>query len=157
MNRSNSRSTPNPLPLFHATVRPDLTAFCASFIAPLALRLSTNTTTAVLPLRRTSLAHSAGKALSSSSTTPSAITSASFLFLFLPLISPSPPSSIRLSCFQRLCSGRAGTEESKSTLSTLAPPSSFANSARMLVSDESIGMFATKRLRSAVAVYALGS
>lgn len=153
----NLRSTPNPLPAFHCTARPLLTAAWISFSAPLALLLSTNTTTAALPLRRTSLAHSAGSALSSSSTTPSATTSASFRLRFLPRCPASISSSPRFSCFQRLCSGRAGTEASKSTLSTRAPPSCSANRARMLDSEASIGTFATNRLRSAVAVYALGS
>lgn len=145
------RSTPSPLPLFHSIVRPALTALCISFNAPRALRLSTNTTTAALPLRLTSPLHSVGNALSSSSTTPSATTSASFLFRFLPRCS-SPSSASRLSVFQRLCSGRAGTEASKSTLSTRAPPNCSAKSARMLVSEASMGTFATKRLRSAVGV-----
>jgi hypothetical protein len=142
------RSTPNALPALQAILFPLLTTAWISFSAPRALRLSTNTTTAALPLRLTSPAHRLGSALSSSSTTPSATTSTSLLLRFLLRCSSS---SSRRSAFHRLCSGAAGTLESNSTLSTRAPPSWVAKSARRDDSVASMGVFARKRLRSVVA------
>ena len=145
----NERSTPTTpaSPPIHLTLRPSLTALCTSPNAPFRLSLSTNTTTAQLPLCLSSPFHTLGNALSSSSTTPSATTFSS-LFRLRPLCAPVSTSSVFLpSSLNRLCAGAAGIAESKSTLSTRRPPSWSAKSWRMFDSEASMGTLAMKRLR----------
>lgn len=142
----------------HATSLPSLTAAQILLHAPLALLLSTKITTAPLPLFASAQGHIAGKALSSSSTTPSATsTSSSALFLFLFFASLDCPPVLNVPLFHRLYSFRAGTQASKSTRSTIDPPSCSWNSARMLVSEASMGTLAMKRLRSSVEERRVGS
>jgi hypothetical protein len=136
---SSLRSTPRSSAATHLRLFPFFASFFASFMANSAAALSTNTTTAELPLRFNFRSQVCGRACSSLIIDTS--DSRSLRFLFFPFATPSTP---------HVCPSKLGPavlfSPSKSTSETLAPPNCLKR-ARMEVSDASIGTFATYRLR----------